>query len=346
MTSVNGDVLPAENRLLFREAVNLWGTTDPWRQDAIELLMEAGVWESRWYDPLAGPQDIHHEVYSALANRNDTVVINGHTPGKLSKLELGHTMIKAVCGGTEAHIRVNSLAGDDERAVRARKLIMTALDQMRLLLPAELVQVIDPTSSAAEQQWSLHAWLRRIGSRVVGSQQSGLEWVKTTPPSLEAQPLGLQQAFLSGTSVASSLAKDAFKAEAARRGLAVIDSYTGARFTDSDMEAEYAALRESQVSAVMITNDNQTIAGAAEAPIRAALAAMNLNRRSHSGAPLPQAFGLFMEEPDKDKLSQSAFELRQALRLHIRAIRQRFPNAIYVASSPQDLAAWAARQIT
>lgn len=339
----------AQRGLLFREAVNLFGTTDPWREEAIALLETMGVDPDRWYDPIFLPgvkkeDNLGTEVANASTNRYDAMIIGPRRFGRLSKIELGHTMVKAVCGGTEPHIRVSPLADDDEAAVRARQLVLTALDQMRTLLPADRVQIVDPLSSAAEQQRSLNAWLRKIGGRVVSSQTSGLEWVETTPPLLEAQPPGKRQVFLSGTSVASSPAKEAFKAEAARHGLPVVDSYTGATFTEADMVAEYEMLRASQVSAVMITNDTETIGGTTEAPIRAALAAMNLNRRAADGTPLAQAFGLFIEEPDAAKLTGHAFFLRQALLLHVKAIQRRFPSAIYLATSPEDLAAWAARQ--
>lgn len=336
---------------LYHEAVNLWGTTEPWREDAIGVLERQGVWPNGWYDPIiprgeSRPGNIYVEVYHARINRYDATVVGPENRGLLSKIELGHTMVKAVLGGTEAYMQLNRFTGDDEASIRARKLVMTAVDHLRALLPAHLFQVADPTMAGPERQAQFHEWLQKIGRRIISAQQSGHEWTATTPPLLEAQPLGQPQVFLSGTSVTASAAKSAFTAEAARRGLSVVDSYTGATFNKADMNAEYDTLRASQLSAVMITNDTQTIAGTAEAPIRAALAAMNWNRRDDEGAPQQQAFGLFVEEPDETKLTPYAIEMRRALLLHVKAIQKRFPGAIYLATSPAELAAWAHRSLT
>ncbi len=339
------------DRGLYHEAVNLWGTTEPWRRAGIEALEEVGVWPTGWYDPIipkgeSRPGNIDVEVFRALMSRYDATRVGPANRGLLTKIELGHAIAKTVLGGTESFIQLNAYVGDDEASSRTRTLVMTAVDHMRALLPAHLFHIADPTMAEAEQQAALHGWLRKVGSRIVHAQQSGNEWVALTPPLLEAQPLGQPRVFLSGTSVAASAAKNAFNAEATRRGLLVVDSYTGTTFSEADMGAEYRALGASQVSAVMITNDTETIAGTAEAPIRAALAAMNVNRRSADGTPQQQAFGLFVERPDRARLSRYAVEMRQALLLHVKAMQRRFPGAIYLASSPTDLAAWASRSLT
>ncbi len=335
---------------LYYEAVNFWGTTEPWRQGRIGVLEQQGVWPTGWYDPIIPhgefrPGNIFVEVYRARTNRYDATLVGPENRGLLSKIELGHSMVKAVLGGTEPYIQLNEFTGDDEASVRTRKLVMTAVEQMGTLLPADVFHVADPTVVGPERWARFDEWLQKIGGRIVSAEQSGNEWTRIMPPLLEAQPLGQPQVFLSGTSVASSAAKAAFNAEAARCGLLVVDSYTGATFSEADMNAEYDTLRASQVSAVMITNDTETIAGTAEAPIRAALAAMNLNRRGADGAPQQQAFGLFVEEPDETKLTPYAIEMRHALLLHVKAIQKRFPGAIYLARSPAELAAWAHRSL-
>jgi hypothetical protein len=333
---------------LYLQSVNLWGTTNPWRQDAMYVLADQGVWPTGWYDPIIPsgeerPGNIYVEVHRAHTNGYDATLVGPENKGLLSKIELGHTMVKAALGGTDAYIQLDRFTGDDEASIRARMLVLTAVDHMAALLPAGLFHVADPLMAEAERQAMFHGWLQKIGSRIVHAQQSGNVWTLATPPLLQAQPLGHPQVFLSGTSVEASEAKNAFTAEAARRGLPVVDAYTGATFSEADMRAEYQAMGASQVSAVMITNNTETKAGTAEATIRAALAAMNLNRRSADGAPLQQAFGLYIEEPDEAKLSRYAVEMRRALLLHVQAIRKRFPGAIRLAQSPAELAAWAHR---
>lgn len=336
----------------LRPVLNLLGSVDgasDWREGLKDELAHIGIPETQLFNPKVanwGPENLKNERDALRYNAAHYVNITNESAGLISNLESGLVALRAFLTGAKAYFEVAPLTADTHNGeLRARTLITSALEATHRL-HAENIDTPDDLSRSE--------WFAQVAQ--------GFSGTTATPPRTTPGTTGTleRKIFISGTSAPAtqSNAKGVIESVFDGTGMAYEDSFdpSGTAFGRDAMLAEQKRRMEAAVTLNVITNERASYGATAETFWLALQALLN-----------GQRFGVYIEPSDDAELKEGlrhpdafpnatteelqvalkrAKSLRSALTEHLEALEEDFPGLVHVASSPEELAAWAARAVS